>query len=296
MQNKLRIPKKATPYILLFPVFVYYAVFWLYPVLSGVREVFIGMDGSFTLWGNFKMMLESELFTESVINTATFAAASVILQYIFAMVLALLLSRKFKGVKLLMFIAMIPMAITPTATAIIWKTGLVKDGWINSILMMLGLIDKPFVYMNAAGMDAVLLLILIDTWTVTPSVMVILIAGLQGLQHELKEAAYIFGANKWQIIKDIVLPILKPSITTSIIMRMIAALQVWSIAVMVLGYSKAPFLVERVAFYVDAIPGVDTSTKLAYTYSFMTTIVVLAATVIYLRVSNRNKKSLGGEA
>ena len=143
MQNKLRIPKKATPYILLFPVFVYYAVFWLYPVLSGVREVFIGMDGSFTLWGNFKMMLESELFTESVINTATFAAASVILQYIFAMVLALLLSRKFKGVKLLMFIAMIPMAITPTATAIIWKTGLVKDGWINSILMMLASLTSP---------------------------------------------------------------------------------------------------------------------------------------------------------
>ena len=188
------------------------------------------------------------------------------------------------------------MAITPTATAILWKTGLVKDGWINSLLMMLHIIKEPIVYMNAEGFNAVLLLIAIDTWTVTPSVMIILIAGLQGVQKELKEAAYTFGANKWQIFKDITLPILKPSITTSVIMRMIAAIQVWSIAVMVLGYSKAPFLVERIAFYVDAIPGVDTSTKLAYTYSFMTTIVVLIATVIYLRFTNRSKNKGGEQA
>ena len=74
---------------------------------------------------------------------------------------------------------------------------------------------------------------------------------------------------------------------------MIAAIQVWSISVMVLGYSKVPFLVERVAFYTEVIPGVDTSTKLAYTYSFTTTIIVLAATIFYLKVSGRGKKSNG---
>lgn len=294
MPKKRLISKKATPYILLLPVFIYYAIFWLYPVLSGVAEVFTDVNGHVSL-ANFKLMLESNLFTESVVNTATFAALSVLFQYVIAMVLAILLSRKFKGAKLLMFIAMIPMAITPTATAIIWKTGLVKDGWLNTILMNLGLIKQQIVYMNVEGMDAVLLLVIIDTWTVTPSVMVILIAGLQGLQVELKEAAYTFGANKMQILRDITLPILRPSITTSIIMRMIAALQVWSIAVMVLGYGKAPFLVERVAFYNEMIPGVDTSTKLAFTYSFMTTVVVMIATVIYLKVSNRKQPEGGDE-
>ena len=140
-------------------------------------------------------------------------------------------------------------------------------------------------FMGAEGLSAVFLIILIDTWTVTPSVMIILIAGLQGVQRELKEAAYLFGANKWQTFKDIVIPILKPSITTSIIMRLIAAIQVWSIAVMVLGYSKVPFLVERIAFYVEAVPGVNTSQKLAFTLSFLTTLIVLCATVVYLKVS-----------
>ncbi|MDF2859628.1 MAG: hypothetical protein K0Q87_5479, partial [Neobacillus sp.] len=237
---------------------------------------------------------ESDLFGEAVFNTATFAAVSVVLQYFLALMLAVLLSMKFRGSKLLMFVSMIPMAITPTAVAIIWKTGLVRDGWINSFLMQLSIIDKPIVFMNSEGLAAVFLIILIDTWTVTPSVMIILIAGLQGVQKELKEAAYLFGANKWRIFKDIIIPILKPSITTSIIMRLIAAIQVWAIAVMVLGYSKVPFLVERIAFYADVVPGVDTSSKIAFTLSFTTTLIVLAATVFYLMASKKRTFS-GGE-
>lgn len=282
--------KRKVPFLLLTPAFLFYAVFWLYPVLSGVKEVFTDLNGNFTLFGNFKLMAESDLFTEAVINTATFAAVSVIAQYLLALLLSVLLSRKFKGAKLLMFVSMIPMAITPTAVAILWKTGLMGDGWINTILMNLHLISEPLQFMNVEGLSAVFLVILIDTWTVTPSVMIILVAGLQGVQKELKEAAFLFGANKWQTFKDIVLPILKPSITTSVIMRLIAAVQVWAIAVMVLGYSKVPFLVERVAFYVDVVPGVDTSEKLAFTYSFLTTVVVLLATVVYLKVSKGKPK------
>lgn len=279
--------KKTIPYLLLLPAFIYYAVFWLAPVVSGIVEVFTTEDGGFTLTENFKAMFESELFGPAVMNTALFAAVSVIIQFVVAMLLAVLLSRKFRGSKLLMFVSMIPMAITPTAVAILWKTGLVKDGWINSLLMQLNIIQDPIVFMNADGLAAVLMVILIDTWTVTPSVMIILSAGLQGVQKELKESAYLFGANKWQIFKDIVFPILKPSVVTAVILRLIAAVQVWSISVMVLGYSKVPFLVERIAFYVDVVPGVSGSEKLAFTLSFTTTIIVLIATVVYLKVSNR---------
>lgn len=186
-----------------------------------------------------------------------------------------------------MFISMIPMAITPTAVAILWKIGLFKDGWINSILMGLGLMKTPFLFMNAEDFSALITIILIDTWTVTPSVMIILSAGLQGIQKELREAAYTFGADKWRIFKDITLPILRPSIMTSVILRLIGAVQVWAIAVMVFGHGKVPFLVERIAFYEDVIPGVPTSSKLAFTYSFTTTIIVFLVTMVYYRISKR---------
>lgn len=277
--------KKIMPYLLLSPVFIYYAVFWLTPVISGMVEVFTDANGKITLLENFILMFESDLFGESVLNTATFAAISVVLQYFLALLLAVLLNRKFNGAKLLTFAAMIPMAITPTAVAILWKTGLVKEGWVNTVLLFLNLIEEPIVFLNAEGFMAVLLIILIDTWTVTPSVMIILLAGLQGMQKELKEAAYTFGAGKWRIFTDITLPILKPSIITSVILRLIAAIQVWAIAVMVLGFGRAPFLVERIAFYVDVVPGIGTSEKIAFTLSFTTTVIVLLVTVLYLKVS-----------
>jgi multiple sugar transport system permease protein len=283
--------KKSVPYLLLMPAFAFYAIFWLAPVISGMAEVFTDMYGNFTLIENFKLMFQSDLFSESIKNTVIFAASSVVLQYFIALLLAVLLNCKFRGSKILMFIAMIPMAITPTAVAILWKTGLIKEGWINSILMFFNIVKDPIVFMNAEGLSAVLLVMLIDTWTVTPSVMIILSSGLQGVQKELKEAAYTFGANKWEIFKDITLPIIKPSIITSVILRLIAAIQVWAIAVMVLGYGKAPFLVERIAFYVDVVPGLPTSEKIAFTLSFTTTVIVLAVTVIYLRIS---RKKIGG--
>lgn len=285
--KKLTLGRGAVPWLLMAPAFLYYAVFWLMPVLDGIAEVFTGLDGGFTLTGNFRLMAESELFVQSVVNTALFAAVSVILQYFIALILAVLLNIKFRFSNLLMFLAMIPMAITPTAVAILWKTGLFKDGWINSLLMGTGLVKDPLLFMNAEGFSALLLIILIDTWTVTPSVMIILSAGLQGIEKEMREAAYTFGANKWQIFRDITLPILRPSIMTSIILRLIAAVQVWAVAVMVLGHGKVPFLVERIAFYEDIIPGLDTSGKLAFTYSLTTTVIVFAVTLVYYRISKR---------
>lgn len=284
---KMNISRKAIPYLLMTPAFIYYAVFWLMPVIDGIIEVFTGPDGAFTLAGNFILMGQSDLFLKSVMNTALFAAVSVILQYFIALVLAVFLNIRFKFSNILMFISMIPMAITPTAVAILWKIGLFKDGWINSILMGLGLMKTPFLFMNAEDFSALITIILIDTWTVTPSVMIILSAGLQGIQKELREAAYTFGANKWRIFKDITLPILRPSIMTSIILRLIGAVQVWAIAVMVFGHGKVPFLVERIAFYEDVIPGVPTSSKLAFTYSFTTTIIVFLVTMVYYRISKR---------
>jgi multiple sugar transport system permease protein len=285
--KKPLIGRRALPYLLLLPAFIYYALFWLVPVLDGIIEVFTGAEGEFTLLGNFLLMARSDLFSQSVLNTALFAAASVILQYFLALILAVFLNIKFKFSNILMFTAMIPMAVTPTAVAILWKTGLFRDGWINSLLMGLGILKSPVIYMNAQGLSALTLIILIDTWTVTPSVMIILSAGLQGISRELREAAYTFGAGKWRIFRDITLPILRPSIITSVILRLIAAVQVWAIAVMVLGHSKVPFLVERIAFYEDVIPGVPTSGKLAFTYSFTTTVIVFGVTMIYYRVSKR---------
>lgn len=287
-KNKV-INKNTVPYLLISPAIIYYLLFWIRPVLRAIFESFTDQNGSFT-FQNFINVFSEELFIESLINTALFATVSVILQYIIGLATALLLNKKFKGAKLLLFVAIIPMAIPPTAVAILWKTGFISYGWVNSILIHLHLISEPFSWLTVSGFKAILFLVLIDTWTVFPSVMIILLAGLQNLNKEFEEAGLVFGANKWQVIKDIVIPIIKPTIVTSIILRLISAIQVWMIAVMLFGHGRVPFLVERIAYYSDVVSGVDGSQKLALTYSVIVAMIVMITSAIYLKVSKRGMK------
>ncbi|MBN2504651.1 MAG: sugar ABC transporter permease [Bacilli bacterium] len=279
--------KKTAPFWLLAPTFIYYLVFWFSPIFISIKEVFTTLDGKFTVLGNFLFLFEQETFLPALLNTAFFAVASVMLQFVIALVLAILLNRKFKGQKLILFLVMIPMAITPTAVAIVWKTGLISSGWINSILQSFSVLEERIPFLGLRGIEAVIMIILIDTWTVMPSVLIILIAGLGNINEETKEAAYIFGASKWRIIKDITIPLLKPSIITAVILRMIAAVQVWAVVVMVMGFTNVPFLVERIAYYVGPVSSLPYADKLAYTYSFLTAVIVFIATIVYFKISKK---------
>ncbi len=276
------------PYLLLTPALVYYILFWIRPVAKAFVESFTDLDGKFSLM-NYINIFNDPIFKEAFGNSIFFALASVILQFVLAFMLALLLNKKFKGVNLLLFIALIPMAVPPTAVAVLWKTGFASFGWVNNLLIKYELVTEPIKWLTVEGTSALGFLVLIDTWTVLPSVMIIILAGLQNLNKEFEEAGYVFGASKWQVVKDITIPILKPTIVTAIILRMIAAIQVWMISVMMFGYGRVPFLVERIAYYTDVVTELDTSYKTALAYSVLVTVIVLLSATMYLRVNNRKR-------
>lgn len=290
--KKIKYNKKLTPYLLLLPAFIYYVIFWIYPVLNGIFESFTDEFHRFT-FSNYVHLFKDLKFEVAILNTSLFVLFSIIIQYILALGIALLLNRKFKGSKIILFLIMIPMAITPTAVAILWKTGLSTTGWVNTVLMSLNLIKNPIAFLDTEGINLIILLVTIDTWTVLPSVMVIILAGLQNLNKEYKEAGYVFGATKFQVTKDIVIPILKPSIITSIILRMIAAIQVWALSVMLLGFNREPFMVERIAYYVERMTGIEGSTKVAYAMSMVVALIIFITTMVYYKVSKKSS-ILGG--
>lgn len=283
--------KRWMPYLLLTPALLYYILFWIRPVLRAFYEGFTDLEGSFSLI-NFMNVFNDSVFKQAFLNSMLFALISVLLQFIIAFIVALLLNKKFKGGNLLLFVALIPMALPPTAVAILWKTAFSTYGWVNNLLVHLNVISEPILWLTVEGTNALLFLILIDTWTVIPSVMIILLAGLQNLNKEYEEAGYIFGANRWQVVKDIIIPILKPTIITSIILRMIGAIQVWMISVMMFGYGRVPFLVERIAYYTDVVPMLENSYKMSLTYSIVVTIVVLTSVTVYLRVNKNGHRGV----
>lgn len=286
-KRKFRLKEKYIPLILILPTIIFYILFWLTPVLLGVYESFTTEAGKFTL-SNYIYIFRDGGFGKAILCTGLFVMISIFIQYILAMVLALILNMKFRFNKLLLFIVMIPMAITPTAIAIIWKTGLRETGWINSILINLHLSKEMITFLEAKGFNAILMLVSIDTWTVLPSIIIILLAGLQNLNVEMKEVGAVFGATKWQITKDIVIPILKPSIITSMLLRIIAATQIWVLVVMVLGYNAIPFMVERIAYYVEFVPNAPNAEKMAYAMSIIVAAIVFITTIIYYRAAKKN--------
>ncbi len=284
--------EKAVPYLLILPVVLYYGAFWLRPVIVSVMGGFTDASGHFTLQ-NFVMVVSEENFWPAVRNTAVIVVFSVTLEFFGALALALLINRKFVGSGIFLFLAMIPMALPAAAAGAMWVTGLTAHGWINSLLYYLGFLaeGKKIYWLAGSELSLLALLIVIDAWQVIPSVMIILLAGLQNIPEEMKEAGYVFGGDYLAVLKKITLPMLKPTIQTAVILRLISAIQIWLIVVLLLGFSRLPVLVERVVFYTKEVRGLDISYQMASGYTIIVSLIVSCVALAYLQVSGAFKRN-----
>ncbi len=282
---------KATPFLLVLPVVIYYAAFWLRPVVELSIGSFIGANGEFTL-GNYAMVFQDPSFVPAFMNTAIIVFFSVTLEFVVALMLALLINEKFPGSGLFLFLAMIPMALPAVAVAAMWKTGLTDHGWMNSMLYYLGFLEETqkLHYMTGENWKNLMLIIIIDAWQVIPSVMIILLAGLQNIPEEAKEAGLVFGGNRWTVLTKITMPMLKPTIQTAVILRLISAIQIWLIVVILFGFDRLPVLLERVVYYSEELSGLDVSYQMASTYTVVVAVIVSIAALAFLYVSGAFKK------
>jgi len=290
VQKRTQTPRqklnKAIPYLLVAPVLIYYMLFWLRPVIKSLISSFTAMEGGFTLQ-NYLMVFRDPSFVTALRNTAVITIFSVTLEFILALALALIINRKFKGSGGLLFIALVPMALPPVAAAAIWQTGLTSHGWLNSLLTNIGILQDgaKFYFLTGSEWQNILLIIIIDAWQVIPSVMIILLAGLQNLPPEAKEAGLVFGGNKLTVLRRITLPMLKPTITTAVILRLISAIQIWLILVIMFGFNRLPVLLERVIYYKEEVPGIQFADQMAITYTIVVSLIVSITAIIYLQVS-----------
>lgn len=282
---------RIIPYLLILPVILYYAFFWLRPVITAVIGAFTNASGHFTLQ-NFAMVINEEDFIPAVRNTAVIVFFSVTFEFLGALFLALLINRKFAGSGFFLFFAMIPMALPAAAAGAMWLTGLTAHGWINSLLYYLGILaeGEKVYWLAGSELSLLALVIFIDAWQVIPSVMIILLAGLQNIPKETQEAGYVFGGNYLTVLRRITLPILSPTIQTAMILRLISAIQIWLIIVLLLGYSRMPVLLERVVYYQKEVKGLDISYQMATGYTIIVSAIVSLAALVFLQISGAFKR------
>jgi multiple sugar transport system permease protein len=282
--------KKMVPYLLIAPVIIYYFIFWLFPVINAIIESFRDVDGIWT-FGNYVHIFKDPVFYTALGNTAFLVIFSVTIEFVLAFGVALLINTRFRGSSLFLFLAMIPMALPAVAVGAMWSSGLATRGWLNSFLMALGIVDdaSKILFLAGSKMATMWLIIIIDAWTVIPFVMIILLAGLQGIGADVREAGAVFGGTKFQVLRKITIPMLKPTITTAMILRIISAIQIWLIIVMLFGFNRLPVLLEQVVLNYDQL-GAEYFERIGLALSVLVAIIVSAASILYLKVSGSFEK------
>lgn len=197
--------KKHAP-IFVLPTFLAFVIGFIIPFAQGFYLSFCKFTtvGNATFVGisNYTAAIKDTSFTSSFKFTVLFAIVSILLINVLAFGLALLLTQKLKGTNIFRTIFFMPNLIGGIVLGYIWQI------LINCLLTIIG---QPLLALNSsAGYWG---LIILMCWQQIGYMMIIYIAGIQNIPGELIEAAQIDGANKGQLLKNVVIPMVMPSIT-----------------------------------------------------------------------------------
>jgi multiple sugar transport system permease protein len=222
------------PYWLILPTLAYLALFFAWPMYRAFELAFRDGDGVWTL-RFVQRMIADPAFTDALVFTLVLLFVIIPIQFVVALTMALVVHGNLKGRGILLYIYAIPIAISELAAGIVWLAIFTERGYLNTLLEALGVLERTYVWLHFAKPSQLLMAIVIaEVWRATSLIMIILVAGLQGIPRDYLEAADVFGANLFQRVWRVILPLLKPSLQVALILRTILAFQVFA-TVIVLG-------------------------------------------------------------
>ncbi|HZB82248.1 MAG TPA: sugar ABC transporter permease [Rubrobacteraceae bacterium] len=224
-------PERRVAYYMVLPALFIILVVAFYPVAYSIYlsffEATINNVGPFVGLQNYVRMFASPEFVEGLTNTVMFTVASVSLEFIFGLAIALAINRVFRGRGLVRAAVLVPWAFPTVISAVMWRLMLQDQvGIINYAANALGVIQGPILSDHTLLMVAA---ILVDVWKTTPFMTLLLLAGLQTIPEDLYEAARIDGANAVQRFTQITLPLLKPAILVAVLFRTLDSWRVYDL-------------------------------------------------------------------
>lgn len=223
----------AVPFLL--PAVVIYFVFAIYPILNGLAISFYEWDGiteerTFVGLRNYIFIFTQDpVFWTAVKNSLIWVALSLIIPTIVGLILALGLNQKLFARATLRAMFYLPSVIATIAVATMWS-------WMyNPILGMFNTVLKSlnmsFLIQDWMGDPDIALysIFVAAVWKNTGVTMVLFLAGLQGVPHDLIEAAKVDGANAWQVFRNVTLPSLRETFIVVIVLSIIGSLKVFDL-------------------------------------------------------------------
>jgi multiple sugar transport system permease protein len=213
------------PYALLLPSLAFLALFFASPMVQSFGLALQDAEGNWSLAS-----------IEAMVGDARFLALLLPLQFALALAMALVVNARLKGAKLWLYIYALPLGVSELSAGIIWFAIFTQQGWLNSLLQGVGLIDREVIWLDFnREWLLVLAVVAAEAWRATAIMMIILVAGLQGIHRDYLEAAEVYGASRWQRLRRVILPLLRPSIRTALVLRTILAFEVFASVIAITG-------------------------------------------------------------
>jgi multiple sugar transport system permease protein len=280
------------PLLLVIPTTIVLALVVIFPMIYSLTVSFRLYDlrvprHPFVGFNNYLRLFADPRFHNALKVTILLVLGELALQFPIGFGLALLLTRGFRGKKLIQPILLIPMMITPVVVGymgrLLFET---RSGPINYLLNVLGL---PSMSWHTSANTALFTVILLDTWQWTPFVMGVLLAGLVSLPLEPYESAKVDGASGLQIFWYLTLPLLKPVIALVIIMRALAILQTFD-TIYVLTMGGPGTATETIGIYTYLIGFRYWDIGQASSAAWILSLMVSIGVTIFLRMMEREQR------
>ncbi|MDE7210092.1 MAG: sugar ABC transporter permease [Lachnospiraceae bacterium] len=236
-----RMKKSKTSYLMLAPYLILFTFFTIAPVLVSIGLSFTYFNmleaPSFVGWANYiKLFLDDDIFMIALKNTLLFAVITGPVSYILCVLFAWIIN-EFRG-KLRAFLTLVFYAPSICGQAyLVWNIILNpgKTGWLNGILIKMGFIDEPILWMQTEKY-VLPVLIIVQLWLSLGTGFLSFIAGLQTVDKSLYEAAAMDGVkNRWQELWYVTLPSMKPQLMFGAVMQITQSFAVADISIQLAG-------------------------------------------------------------
>ncbi len=293
------------PYVwFILPALAAYSVLFIYPTIrSFYLSLFdwsgIGPIGKPIWFANFAELLHDERFRKAALNSTKLFAVIFVLQNTVSLGLAVMLNRRSAMTHIYRAIIFLPVVMSAVATGIIWV--LMLDpiiGIVNPVLRDVGLSSFQHEW-QADPKWAMKTVYLVQFWQWNGMAVVLYLAGLQNVPEDLRHAALVDGAKRWQVFRDVTFPMLAPAFTIVTALSFILIFRAFDLIYVLGGATGAPdgaTLVIGVLIYGEAFgtSSFNAATRMSYAMAEGVTLFVFLAGVsaLLIRVLGRREEAL----
>jgi putative chitobiose transport system permease protein len=221
--------RRFTPYLFLAPALVLIAIFLFYPIASVFYYSFLDYNivnpPKWVGLANYQRLLGDPTFWKALTNSAIYLLATPTIIALSVM-LAIVVNRKLRGIHIYRALYYVPAVSGSIAIGIAWRWLFDRNGFINSALLTLGVLDHPVQWLAEPSLTLPIAMLL-TIWAGIGYYAVIFLAGLQNIPEELYDAAMIDGCSNVQKHWYVSIPGLRPQIVFVAVISSLAAIKVF---------------------------------------------------------------------